>query len=492
MAEVLDRKSWILVSLLLILALALRFCDLTGESLWYDESYSVWTSAMDIASPRILWDWQIEFPLYYWLLHVWMKLFGQGAFAVRAMSALAGALTVVPLVWLGRDLFGRRAGLIAGLLLAVNPYHVWYSQEARMYSCAVLLATASTYAFWRLVRGGRWGWWLVHALLTGLTFHLHYYVGWLVLAENLFYLGWTWHSRGGPCQVKFWRALRPWIGDQLVVLLLALPAFAVFLTKAVGLNQWGWLGQRFGRPGWREVATLFSAYTVGTAFPGPGTLRWLILGLFVGVAFWGGIALWRKRSPGGNIEALFWVLLWLGLPLVATFVLGQFRPVWVPRYLLLFLPAFLLLVALGLEKLPARWVVAAVVVLTLGSASGLAGMYGGQQKEDWRGVAGYVAARSAPDDILVLIDKDCRVPWEYYSRGDERRIEVSRFADAEALDRVVGQIGALQGAKRLWVVASHADPAGLVARLDGLSDWDRVESPTFVGVELFVYHWLRG
>ena len=87
------RDLWV-VGGLTVLALALRFYRLTAESLWYDEAYSVWSSAMDIASPRILWEWQIEFPLYYWLLHVWMRLFGQGESAVRAFGALASAASI--------------------------------------------------------------------------------------------------------------------------------------------------------------------------------------------------------------------------------------------------------------------------------------------------------------------------------------------------------------------------------------------------------------
>jgi len=111
---------------LLALAAALRFNDLAGESLWYDEAYSVWSSRMDILSPRVLWEWRIEFPVYYWLLHVWMRLFGDGQVAVRSLSAVAGALSVVPMVGWGRRLFGERAGWAAGLMWSrAMPFGAW-------------------------------------------------------------------------------------------------------------------------------------------------------------------------------------------------------------------------------------------------------------------------------------------------------------------------------------------------------------------------------
>lgn len=175
-----ERKAgWreaLLVLALFALALGLRLYDLTGESLWYDETYSVWTAMMDIGSPRVLWEMKVEFPAYYWLLHVWVRLFGASDLSVRLMGAILGALTVLPVYALGRRLFDRPTGAIAALLLAVNPYHIWYSQEVRMHAAATLCVASSLVAFWRLLRGGRWPWWLAHLLLTALTFYLHSYV----------------------------------------------------------------------------------------------------------------------------------------------------------------------------------------------------------------------------------------------------------------------------------------------------------------------------
>ena len=66
MAERLSWRQGLGLLGLVSLALALRCYRLGAESLWYDEAYSVWSSRMDIRSPRTLWEWRIEFPLYYW------------------------------------------------------------------------------------------------------------------------------------------------------------------------------------------------------------------------------------------------------------------------------------------------------------------------------------------------------------------------------------------------------------------------------------------
>jgi len=326
----------------------------------------------------------------------------------------------------------------------------------------------------------------VHALSTGLTFSLHYYVGWLVLSQNLFMAVWTWSKH--PTWRRWWRAMAPWVVEQLLVLLLALPAFAVFWHKAAGLNQWGWLAERYGAPGARSLVGLFSTFVVGSTYRGPSWLRWIILLGFALIIVWGAWSAWRKRGEGHTAWAWSLAAGSLLLAAGAVFLLGQLRPIWVPRYLLLFLPSMLLLAACGLSTVPGRWEGALLVLLLLGSASGLVGLYGEQQKEDWRGVARLLQAERGLDEPLILMDGECRVPFEYYAPGDDPlRLEVRRFADGATLDEAVVQASNSGAGERLWVLVSHAESEALVARLDGAASWQREATPEFVGIELYRY-----
>lgn len=473
------RGEAILVLALCLLALGLRFYRLTAESLWYDEAYSVWTSAMDIASPRVLWAWQIEFPLYYWLLHGWMRLFGQGEFAVRALGAVAGGLSVIPMYLLGRTL-DRRAGGMAALLLAVNPYHIWYSQEVRMYALALLFTILSLYTFWLLQRRPRPVIGAPYVLCTGLAFHLHYYIGWVVLGQNLFMLWRAWSERASG-RTALWCRYRGWLLTQVAVALLALPALAVFLTKVRAYNQWGWLAERYGSPGLRSVIELLSAFTVGAGYSGPALGRYLAIVLFLGLMAWALLRRWRGEGTA--------LLPLLGLaPLAIVFGLGQITALWVTRYLLLFLPAFLLLAALGLASLPRRsatFGLAALMVVV--SVPGLLADYGRQQKEDWRGVAAYVAGQQAPEDLLVLLDGECSVPFDYYYGDGGRRLEVSRFADAASLDQAASEIDQQARDGRIWLIVSHGDSGALEQRLAAQLGLAAEPAPSFVGVRLVAY-----
>lgn len=472
-------------------ALFLRLYNLTGESLWYDETYSLWIADMSLDRLSYLWEWPVQFPAYYVMLYHWLRAFGMSELSVRLFGALAGALTVLPAYWLGKALFGQRVGAIGALLLAVNPYHVWYSQEVRMHSWAVLFTLISVYACWRLVNGGRWGWWVLHLLSTALTFHLHYYVGFAVLAENLFVAVYLWAKKGGLFTREAWRWLRWWLLEQVGLFLLMLPGVIVFLIKLLDLNEWGWLSQRYGPPGLLDILNLLEAYTLGIDFPGPSALAWAMIGASVALIAWGVWRRWRAREEKGLDTALVFGLIALGLPLVACFVAGQFSTVWVTRYLLPFQPFFLILMALGVDAIP--WQRAAhgvLVLMCVVSLYALGNMYSVQQKEDWRGVASYMAPQFSEQDLIVLMDEECRVPFSYYFGSGGSRIEISRFADDAALDKAVATAQRKQRGGRLWVVVSHADSQGLEQRLDVLPGLSFVGRITFVGIELIEYEWI--
>ncbi len=93
-------------------------------------------------------------PLYYILAWVWSKEFGLGEVGLRSLSAIFGALTIPIAYLVGKELAGRRAGLLAMALAAFNPMLIWYSQEARAYALVVLLCAISLLFFLRYRRAG--------------------------------------------------------------------------------------------------------------------------------------------------------------------------------------------------------------------------------------------------------------------------------------------------------------------------------------------------
>lgn len=127
-------------------------------------------------------------PLYYILAWLWAKPFGLAEIGVRSLSALLGVATIPVTFLIGKELAGRRAGLLVMALVAVNPMLIWYSQEARAYALLVLLCAASLLFFVRFLRTRSYRDLVLWSALSELALASHYFAvfplaveaGWLL------------------------------------------------------------------------------------------------------------------------------------------------------------------------------------------------------------------------------------------------------------------------------------------------------------------------
>jgi len=183
-----------------LLAALLRLPTLGTQSFWLDEAYTERLVRMSFGGLlHGIRATESTPPLYYVLAWAWVRVFGRGEVGLRSLSALAG-IALVPVAGLAaRRLAGARAGIIAGLLLAVSPLMVWFSQEARAYSLAALLATLSVLCLVGYAQAGgtrravRWlaGW----ALASALGLATHYFAAFIVAPEVAWLL---WLARPRP------------------------------------------------------------------------------------------------------------------------------------------------------------------------------------------------------------------------------------------------------------------------------------------------------
>jgi len=129
------------VGLVLVVGAVLRFHDLGGDSLDADEAAS-WIQAKDGLLDLIRRTAHDNYPpLHNLALYAVMKLVGDSEWSLRLPSVIFGVANIGAVYWLATLTVGRTAGLIGAALLAISPFHFFYSQEARPYS---LLAVAAT------------------------------------------------------------------------------------------------------------------------------------------------------------------------------------------------------------------------------------------------------------------------------------------------------------------------------------------------------------
>ena len=183
-----------IVALVVITAVAagIRFATLDVQSFDHDEA----VTAFHVLQPSlgatlsVVSHLERTPPLYYMLAWLWTGPLGVGSGQVdlRMLSALFGTLTV-PIAFLaGRELASRRAGVIAAALVALNPFLVWYSQEARAYALLVLMLTLGLYLMARALRNPSRGNLALWALVSALALCSHYFAVFVVAPQAVWLL----------------------------------------------------------------------------------------------------------------------------------------------------------------------------------------------------------------------------------------------------------------------------------------------------------------
>jgi mannosyltransferase len=173
------------------LAALLRLTTLSVQSFWLDEGYTERLLRMPFGQMiRTVPKTESTPYLYYVAAWVWTHVFGLGEYGVRSLSALAGIATVPIVCVAARWLAGRRAAAIAGLLIAVSPAMVWFSQEARAYALATLLSALTVLCVVGYARSRRSRWLAGWAASAALGLATHYFVAFVVLGELI----WLWRT----------------------------------------------------------------------------------------------------------------------------------------------------------------------------------------------------------------------------------------------------------------------------------------------------------
>jgi 4-amino-4-deoxy-L-arabinose transferase-like glycosyltransferase len=166
------------------LAAALRFWALGHQGFWFDEAVTARllrgsAGQMLTALPHT----ESTPPLYYLIAWGWVRLFGNDEIGLRSLSALAG-VAAVPVTYAAASvLSGRRVGLLAALIVGVNPLLIWYSQEGRSYSLLVFLCATSYWLFARARAAPTRSRLLLWAAASALALCTHYFAVFVILPE---------------------------------------------------------------------------------------------------------------------------------------------------------------------------------------------------------------------------------------------------------------------------------------------------------------------
>ena len=395
-----SRAFWIVAGLT-VLAAALRFATLGVQSYHHDEIVtasrllrgSFW-HAMDAVGFS-----ESAPPLYYALAWVWTQATGTGEFGLRSISALAGVATVPVAYLIGIELRGRRTGLWAAALVAVNPMLLWYSQEARAYALLVLLCAFSLLYFVRALRRGERRDVVLWGVFSALALATHYFAAFAIVAEILMLAR------------RRWRPSLPGIG----IVAFAAVALAPLAIHQMSYGHAEWISKfTLGHRLWETAATFASGETSDIiARPERPALALVPLGLALAAL---ALLLLRGKRPERRAAAipLAVSLAAAGTPLLLALA-SPGQDFVLARNLMPALLPLLAAVAVGLS-LPAARRLGSVLGLALVAYSlGFciwASTSPDLQRPDWRAVSARLGEPQAPRAIVTWTLGEA--PLRYY------------------------------------------------------------------------------
>ncbi len=360
-APIPNRARWMALGGIL-LAFALRLHRLGAESLWYDETVSVFLARQSIPELIAQTARDIHPPGYYLLLHGWGWLvqpsLTTGLEFLYAWPSLFWGMLLLPLIFgIGRRLFSMRVAWVALWLTAVNPYHIWYSQEVRMYTLGAGLGLLCLWGALRYrssvasdqsptrpnhnslfsVRHSLF----IYAIAAAAGLYTLYYFAFLLIALNLLVFWQHFAPRPSPLATR--PAILPWLLANGAALLLWSPWLPTFWRQMTDPPVPPWRGAL-------DVGVVIqeslAALLVGQSPPLEILWPWAAVALILI-----GIALTGPRQPGVGIALAFVflpLLLIVGISLTLT-------PLYHIRYFFTYAAAGTLLLAFGVDRMASRY-----------------------------------------------------------------------------------------------------------------------------------------
>lgn len=498
--EWLSRKNRVWLLIAIAVGFFVRVNALAAQSLWNDEGASVALARTSLNAIVNAAARDIHPPLYYIFLHGWIQGAGSSEFALRFLSVIAGVLVIALTFRIAREFFDQDVAVIAAVLSALNPFQVYYAQEARMYIWVTLFACLSVWAMIVMLNPAReisppplprqmrtrMLALLAYIIVTLAALYTNYYAFTLVLFENLAfvaYLIWARRAR----RPRLFHTIFLWIAAQVVIALAYLPWL---LFARASITSWPGISEPIAL--WEMMWRIASAYITGA----DSLINWQgLLVLTYLIFFVGGLLPSRdlfRQSAWGIATCALWAI----VPLAAMYFVSLARPAYNPKFLLLATPGFLILVARGVsvlypglflrERAPygtwgesrnrrlARQIVnigklLVGMLFAAGTVLALQNMYGDPrlQRDDYRGILNYINAVATERDAVIVDAPGQMDVVRYYYRGaaDLATLPIGRPLSPEKTREAIANL--LKTHDRFFAIywaTEQADPAQFVER----------------------------
>jgi hypothetical protein len=422
------RKSFLLLSLIVCLFVALRLWRLTTYGLWFDEAFShllarlSWSGLIKAVVSDV-----VHPPLFYLLLKIWIAIGGESLLWLKLLPVTVAVASILPLLLLCSELNLSAVETNTALfLIAVNAYLIQNAQELRMYSLLTFFMLSSLWLFVRLVGGkGRRSPLLAGLFVANLLLvHTHYF-GWLVVGVEGLYLLFSKREHILPLSLT------------VAALIICFAPWAYAVSHAA-VEKGGLEANLFwvSPPRLADVAGYFASLN-GLFFIRRTTSLGLIL-FCIPLLYWA----WKTlQEPKRSSSETFRLLAACSfLPAIFTILASYLiRPVWAGRFLIISALPYLIMISIAVNRLRPAWLKTTMMIVIIGWAalSGTHMLQSGNFRFDWFSLVRHMTHTEKSEKVTVYaFERYVATPLQS-ALGFLRdpRFEVTRIDDMTAMQR---------------------------------------------------------
>ena len=337
------QENYLLIAIV-ILATALRVYHIDFQSIWLDEIHT-----MNEANPKIplkelynvIMAGEQMPPLYFYSLYFLFKIFGYTTLVARVYSAIVGIVSVFSIYLLGKEMINKKAGLFAALLLSVNSFHLYYSQDARPYMLFFLFTTFSFYNLIKFLKLPSKKNALYYGITTAMMINTHFFGLFVLFSQYITLLFFLILSKNTQRKGFFVNSFI----SGIVTLLLFIPSMKVFI-KVSEIKDF-----------WIPAPTLDTYTLIFKEFFGNSELVLTLVGLLFIIYF---IKLSKEKNTSIEYKSIIenktifafvllipWIIIVLLIPLIRSYLS---IPMIISRYFISILPALIIILSIAINQ----------------------------------------------------------------------------------------------------------------------------------------------
>jgi len=446
--------SWIKENKLLVTVLFVgaifRFYKMDYQSVWLDEIHTLNEANPNLSFSEIynlIIVTEPHPPLYFLLMKILFTLFGYTTFVLRCFSVVIGIAGIYAIYRLGKELMNKQVGIISALLLSFNYFHLYYSQDGRMYALLFLTTVISFYFLIKFIKNPNYKTAIVSGVFASLMIYTHFFALFVLFAQYLILLFYIVKPYKSTSKQFFIYALI----SGVTSLVLYLPCLQLFLAAKGRTSIW------IPVPGVDAYTQIFKEFFGNSE---------LILFFVIVILFYFFIQLFKRKSEidfeinpekDQQIFSFFilflWIIVTLLIPLILSFVN---LPMIISRYFINILPAFLLLIAIGIyyikNNIVKLSVVSLMVLFSMVDIVVVKKYYKDPRKTQFREATQFIKDNNSSKDEVVT-----SLAWylPYFLNNEN----VKNTIVGKPLDTYVSEMGQDDAKlKSFWYIDGHIRP----------------------------------